>query len=298
MDNSENTQGKLQKTPLLEKLPKSVLLNNLPTSTVTQARVNLFAPTSFTNNTHLLKDGDHVVLTKKVTENAWGKCEIIGTKLTQAHKSALESIIACYTGLYKHENGDITLLVRLPEVLNMMGKKNHHSVFYGLLKDMSLTLVSIVTKKVTIVGHIVQGYRWSNIPDPKVRDSNKNVREGWDATHFAITLGAAFIAIYEQDLNISYPDLVPAINKLRYGETMSVVRFLLTQSKGSTDYNTDCDKLLTYIGAIDDNTSRQTKSKLRIKLQSEAETLAQFGITFDGYKIRFAKPKGVYFQSV
>jgi hypothetical protein len=276
------------------KYSSTQLAKDLATSTVTQARINLFDPSYFTNNTHLLKEGDTVTLKKRVTETPWGSCEIIGTRLTQAHKSVLESIISVHHGLFKHENEDITLLVRVPEVLEYMNKKNHHDVFYGLLKDMCLTQIKVVTKKVNIEGHIIQGFRWSNVPDPKVRVSANNVNKGWNPNYFAITIGAAFLKIYEQDLNINYPGLVAEINRLRYGESMAAVRFLLTQSK-DTQYVTDCDKLMSYIGAINQNTSRQTKSKILAKFKSEAEKLAFFGITFDDNRILFNKPDAVYF---
>lgn len=260
-----------------------------PTSTVTQSRVNLFDATYRSNKTHLLEDGDAVVMKKRITETSWGKCEVIGMSLTQAHKCALEAMITSYEAIYQHDTGEITLLVRVSDALKIMKTKNNHSWFYGLLKDLCLTQVKIQTKKLLIEGHIVNEFYWSTIPDTKTRSSAKNVATEWNQTLLGVTLGNAYLQLYQDDLNIYYPKLVRDISSLRYGESMALVRFLITQQ---SIYSIKFDTLYEIICG---STTRQKKSKVKKNINSESDKLIQFGISFDGKMFHYQKPTEVFF---
>ena len=233
----------------------------LPTTTVTQSRVQLFQPTQRPT----YRRGDWV-------ETAWGRCRVTG-RLGQRHADIWEAI--CFCAESKREfNGRLELLVDPAAIKKVLSDKNYSSSgLNALLQDLTAAVVEIDSGGWIGSGHLIDDQFKSAItkPDPLTKQDRPMV---------LVRVGSAGRAFLTHDIG-KWRD--PAlIARLPHGVSQAVARLVLSH-KGNG--RIAIDNALEAVGV---KTADLRNARRHIK--SDVGSLQLAGIVVEGGFV-YASPK-------
>ena len=191
----------------------SNLLDNLPTTTVHQARLQMYQPTKKPQKT-----------SQKI-ETSWGTVTVDG-KIGQVHASLMEALFICAEKTRNFDDGRIQLLVDPHKVRKMTygGSEGSHEGIWRLLKDLMAVVIEfeVPSQKLRALGHILED----------VEDSEKtkiNPLTGKQRPLWRVTVAKAFMKINYEDLPLHYDP--QKIAKLDTGIGQAVARHVATHKQ-------------------------------------------------------------------
>jgi len=232
---------------------------NLPTTTVTQARVQLFQPTQRPT----YRRGDWI-------ETSWGRCRVTG-RLGQRHADAWEAV--CFCAESKREfNGRLELLIDPARVRRAMSSKGYSGAGLNtLLIDLTAALVEIDTGEGWIgSGHLIEKQFQSKLkmkPDPLTKKERSLI---------VVVVGEAGMTLLNKDVG-RWRNPAP-IARLTSGVSQAVARLVLSHRDSG---RMRIDTALTAVGVPPDGVERR---KARARIRGDAEGLARCGVVVsDGF---------------
>ena len=251
---------------------------DLPTTTVHQARLQLFQPTRRPR------------LVSREIQTPWGIGHIVG-KTGQAHADVMEAIFKC-----SHKNrcdsdknsptfGAIEILVD-PHAIRKIAAGKQGGQLSGqqldvLLTDLMQVVISLSGNDVYPMrkGHIIDEVIESKVEAPTIKQAIKN-KDG-KRFYWYIRISPTFTQFIANDLHLYY-DPSP-IAKLETGIAQAIARHVATH-KTQPPGGWHVDTMLASVGV--DTTSSVTMRNRRRELQKDADGLKKLGITIENGRIK------------
>lgn len=225
----------------------------VPTSTVHQARLQIFQPTR------------RPEMTERIIETAWGKVRVKG-KLGQAHADVLEAILHAGEKPAGIEDGRIKLLVDPAKVRRL--SRQDGTTFKAILDDLMQALVQIVEPEpLAGLGHLIDHIRTAKgitAHDPLHPDTQRAL--------WRVDLGKSLCQMIEADL---WQRRDPSgVASLRHGISQAIARHVMSHKQGTcTHWGVD-----TLIRAVAGDLSDQALRDRRREIRADAPALAVLGI--------------------
>lgn len=238
--------------------------DQLPTSTVHQARLQMFESSRRPKNT------------EREIVTAWGTAVVKG-KLGQGHADVLEAMFHEAEDWRRTDEGQFQLLVdpyKLRTVANG-GKQGSHEQLVTVLKDIMAAVIDLkihATRK-RVLGHIIDQVVESPTTAPNPLDGKE--RHLW-----RVTVGPAFVGLLGGDLHLHY-DPKP-IAALGTGIAQAVARHVATH-RNQPPGGWHLDGLIHAVGA--GGTSVAMRNRRR-EIGKDAEGLRALGLVIEGGRLR------------
>ncbi len=239
----------------------------LPTTTVSQARMQLFQPT------RKPKDLERTITT------AWGTATIHG-KIGQAHADFVEAV--CKNAKDFTRTGDgLKVLVDPQTIRRSMDRGTREgryslSSIWALAKDLRETSLMINAPKlgVRVLAGIVD-----SVTEAPVKVVAKN---GEERALWVVRFSTAFAQLLADDLALSYDP--SGIAELKSGVAQAIARLVLTHA-GHPNGGWQIDSLLRAVGAIGEGDGNATLRKKRFEVAGDAEGLSKLGIHLENGRV-------------
>ncbi len=234
----------------------------LPTTTVSQSRLQVYEPTRRPKES-----------TRQI-ETPWGHALIIG-KLGQGHADVVESIFRNAIDWRVLEDPK----TNLARILILVDPYHVRKTAYGggsgtgagvenMLRDVMRSLIELRLKNGdTLIGHIIDQVEMTEI---EVNNPLGGKRHLW-----RVTVGAAYVELMGRDLHLHYDPL--PIAALSSGVAQAIARHVATHSSEPSG-GWFLDGLISSVGAGGDY---KIMKKRRQAIRSDASGLAACGITVD-----------------
>jgi hypothetical protein len=238
----------------------------LPTSTVSQARLQVFEPTRFP--THGVR---------QVSTDAWGSATIRG-KLGQGHADFVEAVLHHANYWEELDSGQLFVEVDPYRVRVSMGggKEFSHRGMWNLARDLCAATLELDIKRngLRVMGSII-----NHVEGPaKATDTlasargARGARESWQ---LKVTFSAAYVRLLAGDFRRDY-DPEP-IARLKHGVTQAIVRHCKTHEAPILGW-WHIDTLIGWVGA---KTSGQALRDRRRFIKEDASLLPEVGFEYD-----------------
>lgn len=244
----------------------------VPTSTVHQARLQIFQPTR-----------TPTYCTREI-ETAYGDGAVTG-RLGQMHALLLEAI--CFTAERTRvlENGSLQVLIDPHKVRRMMSASARYSAagIAALTADLRGAVIQVRARNLGGLPAI-DGILDRLVPSPATR---LNPLNGEMRYLMRAELSPTWRAWTETDLALHY-DPSP-LAALRHGASAAVARWVLTQ-RGTPAGGWYLDTLLAAVGV--ETTDRAAMRNRRRDVRQDADRLAAVGIEVQGDRVARAETKG------
>lgn len=234
-----------------------------PTSTVLQARVNIYQP----NRCPLKLKGQWM-------ETRFGRCRVTG-RLGQRHADVVESILYVAERRRDISDGGVELLVDPAKLRRTLSDSQYSDGrLKKLLVELRAATVEIVTPEMERTGdRIIGGLVDHVIPSPMTRH---NPLTGGKRNLWRVRLGVALVMLLEQDLSLYYQ---PApIARLQYGISQAVARYVLTHKRDPAG-GWHLDTLIKAVSGA--GVSSKTMSNHRTRIKEDVVKLRCLGIDID-----------------
>jgi len=239
----------------------------VPTTTVSQARVQLFEATQRPT----YRNAESI-------KTAWGVCKVTG-RLGQRHADVLEALLFCTEARRNLADGGIEFLVDPARVRKTISDNQYsYSQIEKLLIEIRSATITIHLEKFDfpIIGGLIDHV----VPCSKTKP---NPLTGGQRNMWKVRIGVALRLLLENDVSLFY-DPGP-IARLQHGITQAVARHLLThKSSPPSGWHVD-----TVIGAVLSAPTGQALRDARRRLAEEVEALEKMGIELDVNNKRIAK---------
>jgi len=245
--------------------------NKIPTTTVHQARLQVFQPT------RLPKDCVREI------ETSWGVAKIDG-KLGQVHADIVESIFYYADRTIKLEDGRVVITVDPYKIKKSVGggKEYSYQTINKRIDEIMKALVKLeiyaTEQEVTahIIDKVVKSKRMLYNP---INGSKGSKRHMWE-----VTISNEFMQLIREDLPLHYDPL--PIAKLDTGIGQAVARHILTH-KSEPKGGWIIDNILIAVG-VNCNKTQEIRNRRR-DIKNDAPNLAKLGIFIENNRIRKQK---------
>ncbi|QSH81860.1 ABC transporter ATPase [Ferrovum myxofaciens] len=227
---------------------------DLPTTTVTQARVRLFQPTQ--RPVH--RQGDWV-------DTSWGRCRVIG-RLGQRHADLWEAVFFCAVRS-KKTDGRLELLVDPAAIRSCLSDRGYSGGQVNkLLDEISAALVSIETGGWRGEGHLIDSHFKSKVTkfDPLT---------GGERFLVVVKVGDAGMAFIKNDVK-KWRDPAP-IARLVHGVSQAVARLVLSHRETG---RVSIESALDAVGV----SGGQAVRDARRRLSADVGALLDVGVVVEG----------------
>lgn len=252
--------------------PVKELMQDVPTSTVHQARLQIYQPTR------------RPQWSERKIEAAWGSALIRG-RIGQVHADIVEALCFCAEDHRVLEpSGHLQLLVDPYKVRVSVGAGKAYSMdtlwrMMSELREASITL-EVPKLKLKVLGGILD--RVEESPATRLNRFNGKPRQLW-----RVTFDPAFALMLASDMHLHYNPLTLA--KIPTGVAQAIARLILThrdQPKGGWLI----DNLIDAVGA---GGSSQTVRNRRRDVNKSADALAEIGIVVKDNRIYKKETKDI-----
>jgi hypothetical protein len=243
--------------------------NKIPTTTVHQARLQIFQPTR--------RPKDCI----REIETSWGSAVVDG-KLGQTHADMLEAIFYNAISSKKLENGDVNIIVDPYRVRISVGggKKYSYSTLIKHSKEVMKVLIELRTESTGsfVISHIIQKIIKSTVTanNPALNAGGSKNRELWQ-----VTISNEFMELVRNDLPLHYNPLT--ISSLEKGVSQAVVRLILTH-KEQPNGGWNLDRLLIAVG-VDGENSQEMRNRRR-DIKKDTSNLSRLGIFIENSRVK------------
>jgi hypothetical protein len=243
---------------------QSSLFDDLPVSTVHQARLQMYQATKKPRT-----------VTQK-TETPWGTVKVTG-KIGQVHAGLMEALFTCAEKTREFENGSIQLLVDPYKVRTTTygGDQGSHQGVWDMLHDLMGVVIEfeVPGQKLRALGHILESVDES----PMTRI---NPLTGKDRPMWRVTVAESFVKIMGKDLPLHY-DPKP-IAQLTTGIAQAVARHVATH-KTAPNGGWHIDGLIQAAGG--GKTTKQLQNQ-RADLKTDQDGLKALGLTVEDGRVK------------
>jgi hypothetical protein len=269
----------------------------LPTSTVHQTRLPLFAPAT------------RGVAVKKSFETNWGTVVFHRGSLTQRHRDVFDAIVVCHTRFERWPNAEgfdqITVEFDRASVLKMLGVPHNHTWLKEMLIDMAGVVAELKSQKGGIKANFISGLITAreSLTGVALRKAGQfsqydedSFRRGGNSPLWTITMSPQLVALYDSDLHIHMGKLVPIVLSLEHPISKGVARWMLSHSDDQFHKVTD---IFNALGVGEDPSNRR---KLLKQLRDDGDILKELGIEVgDGPLLKaiggYKRNKSVWFYN-
>jgi len=236
-------------------------MKRLPTTTVHQARLQVFQPTR------------RPKFAVRAIETAWGKATITG-KIGQGHADIIESLFYHAMDKKDLENGAMLLLIDPQHLRKSIGGGKRYSgdatweMLQGL-RDVRID-INAPSRGLRAIGGVIDLVEES---EATVVAKNGRNRQLW-----RVTVNAAFVYIMKEDLPLTYdPETLARINS---GIAQAIARLVLTH-KDQPNGGWRLDELINTVGAGSGSTIRDR----RREVHADTGKLAEIGVIVEGDRV-------------
>lgn len=225
----------------------------VPTSTVHQARLQIFQPTR------------RPEMCERFIETTWGEVRVKG-KLGQTHADVIEAIMFSGEMPAEIEDGRIKLLVDPAKVRRL--SRQDGTTFKVILDDLMQTIVEI-KEPVTMAG---RGHLIDHIRTAQGVTAHDPLHPGTQRKLWRVDLGKSLCQMIEADLWLRRDP--SRIAGLRHGISQAVARHVLSHKPGA------CERwgMDTLIRAVAGDLSDQALRDRRREIRADAAALADLGV--------------------
>lgn len=253
------------------------------TSTVTQSRVPVFLPRERPLKAGFGSDTDETVDIVVGTE--WGVAMLPACPLDQRHRDLLDVLMTHHNDSFEHDDGALSLMCSLYTLQKHLGiKPVHHHRIIQHLEDMASTSIVLRNHRSSWTAHYKMVDYHAYIDDEAEKFKKKR---------YHIRLSPGFMALYQHDLKVHYPALLPKILAIKNPVARALARHCVTHR----DYKRTLVDALKEIGAIDDYTPARTIRHQKQAVKTQADLLAVVGIEVDDKRVAYAQHESVWFES-
>ncbi|MHB0992567.1 MAG: hypothetical protein ACYC3O_07715 [Burkholderiales bacterium] len=234
--------------------------DNLPTTTVTQARVCLFQPTQ----RPVYRRGDWIA-------TSWGRCRVTG-RLGQRHADVFESIFF-HAEKSRKIDDRLEILVDPARIRKSLSDARYSGAgLQVMLDDLAAALVQIDTENGWVAaGHLIDSHYKSSTQkkiDPLT---------GEERPLIVVKIGDAAMALLADDIK-KWRDPAP-IARLERGISQAVARFVLSHRPEGQEWKID-----SILDAVGVGTGQERRNRKR-ELLCDREDLESVGILISGDRI-------------
>lgn len=248
--------------------PQFQLFDDLPTSTVHQARLQVFEPTR------------RPKLQTREIATPWGSAIVMG-KLGQAHADVLESIFSQADDWKQMENGSVQVLVDPYRVRTTAsgGKQGSYEQLNTLVNEIMAAVIemNVPARNMKIKGHVIDEVAASKITK---KSRLGNVTGSEERQMWRVTVSRSFMQLIGGDLRLHY-DPKP-IAQLTTGIAQAVARHVATHSQQPPG-GWHIDGLIKAVGAGKDSIAIRNR---RRELLGDSEGLKNLGLLIEDGRIR------------
>jgi hypothetical protein len=247
-------------------LGQKLLLDDLPVSTVHQARLQMYQATT---------------RPKMITETfntKWGTVKVTG-KIGQVHAGLMEALITSADRIRELDSGRIQLLVDPYKVriLTYGGKQGSYERVWAMLHDLMGVVIEfdVPGRNLRALGHILD-----SVEESPFMVLKRNPLTGEQRPMWRVTIADAFVKIMGMDLALHY-DPKP-IAKLTTGIAQAVARHVATH-RSAPNGGWHIDGIIQAAGG--GRTVKQLQNQ-RADLKNDQEGLKALGLTVEDGRLK------------
>ena len=250
-------------------------MDELPTTTAHQSRLQIYAPTRKPK------------FETRIIETPWGTAKIIG-KIGQGHADVMEAIFSQASKWREFDDGTMQILVD-PHRVRVAASSGNYKLSYERLNDITTDLMQTVIDmsvpgrdynmdKGTLITRIQD-----SIIDVPEHSKTRSSSFGKNRKMWRVDLGEAFVRLLNKDISLYY-DPKP-IAKLNSGVSQAVARNLLSHTVAPSA-GWLIDNVIKAVGAGGDSKKMWER---RNEIIEDADGLKLSGLVVEGGRIKRKK---------